>query len=116
MTALERELSKRLHFDCPYKGVILITDFDDLTPEEEKKLTEWGDLILKDGDIVKVEDQETGLLMEGRITITHPDFFLFDVYDKNGKIIHEEEVPLYVYLAQLDARGALDAYPNVDYN
>lgn len=112
MTQLEKELDKKLEFHAPYKGVFLSNG--ELTQEEVQSLEDEGNLVLMSGSQIEVEDQETGQLMVGEVTITNDDFFLFDVKDKNGKIVHEEEVPLYVYLLQLDACGALDAYPRVD--
>lgn len=112
MTQLERELDNKLEFHAAYKGVHLSNG--ELTQDEVQALEDEGNLVLTTGSQVEVEDQETGELMVGEVTITNDDFFLFDVKDKNGNIVHEEEVPLYVYLMQLDACGALDAYPNVD--
>ena len=98
--------------DEQYRGVIL--NDNKLSAEYLVSLHEEGYLVLSTGDTIEIEDDETGELYEGQITINedNKDFFLFDVYE-NGKIVHEEEVSLLSYLLQLKRCGALDAYPMV---
>ena len=112
MTQLERELDSKLQFHAAYAGVHL--NNGELTEEEVDKLNEQGCLVLSTNDTIEVEDRETGELYVGKVTITKDDYFLFDVYDEKDHVIHEEEVPLYVYLNQLRECGALDAYPSVE--
>lgn len=99
--------------DTLYGGVIL--DRNELSNEHIASLNEDGYLVLTNGETIEVEDSETGELYEGKITLLdNDDFFLFDVYDESGKIVHEEEVPLLSYLSQLNRCGALDAYEKVE--
>ena len=106
------DMKKNLQFNCVIEGVIL--NNNELTKSEINELQKDGYLVLSTDEEIEYEDDETGELLTGKITITHDDFFLFDVYE-NGEIVYEAEIPIESYLYQLDMYGALFAYPRVNF-
>lgn len=97
-----------MKFESSIEGVIL--NDKELSKEQIVQLTKDGYFVLSTDDEIEIEDCETGELKIGKITITNDDFFLFDEYDNDGKIISECEIPLITYLYQLEEYGALDEY------
>lgn len=97
-----------MKFESSIKGVIL--NDNELSKEEIKQLEKDGYFVLSTDEEIEFEDCDTGELKIGKITITNDEFFLFDEYDDNGKIISECEIPLLTYLYQLEEYGALDNY------
>lgn len=82
-----------------------------LTPNE---LHRKGYLVLSKGDKIEYEDNETGELHEVEIYDFHPDILKCVEYDLDNVICSEWEIPLSVYLSQLDSIGALSAYSKVE--
>lgn len=107
-------MNKNLQFNCSIDGVIF--NNKELSKSEISELQDDGYLVLSTDEEIEYEDVDSGELLNGKITIVHDDFFLFDVYDDYGKILIEMEIPIETYLYQLDECGALSAYPRVNFD
>jgi len=84
--------------------------FTECTIEDLHRL---GYLVLVNGDTIEYEDNETGILHE--LEIYDFDGDALDCVERgdSGGVCSEWQIPLSVYVGQLNCIGALDAYPKV---
>lgn len=88
-----------MKFNSYYFDVIL--NDNELTKEEIVNYINRGKIVISTGDIMKIVDDETDEEYVGTITIITDDLLLFDCYDESGKIYHEEEITIELYLDYL---------------
>jgi len=85
--------------------------FTDCTINDLHRL---GYLVLKLNTKIEYEDNETGILHELEIYDFDGDALDCVEYGLDGEVCSEWQIPLSVYVSQLESIGALDAYPMVD--